>query len=189
MRPFAFLLGLAMLAVSVIAPAEEAFDLDAAAAVCTGCHGKDGVPIQPDYPIIAGQEYFYTYTQLRDYAAGRRQRDIMTGIASQYSRTQAKELAQHFAARDWPEIDAATEEGDRRLVQRGITGGQCSACHGKWGGDGRIPRLAGQNPAYLEKTMKDFKAERRMNAPDKLSTMQQLDDKTIEALARYLAAL
>jgi cytochrome c553 len=113
----------------------------------------------------------------------------MTGIASAYNRDQVKQIAKYFAEQKWPEIEAKTKDGDERLAQTGITGGQCSACHGKWQGDSRIPRVAGQQPAYLEKTMKDFKYERRMNAPDKISTMQQLEDQTITALARYLAAM
>ena len=52
-----------------------------------------------------------------------------------------------------------------------------------------MPRLAGQQSGYLQKTMLDFKHEVRRNAPDKISTMQKLDDETIAALARYLSTL
>ena len=113
----------------------------------------------------------------------------MTPIAAEYDRDQAKLIAEHFAALQWPEIETEMQEGDQTAAERGVTGGQCSACHGKWEGDSRIPRLAGQQQAYLEKTMKDFKNEVRLNAPDKISTMKQLDDATIEALSRYLASL
>ncbi len=80
------------------------------------------------------------------------------------------------------------EDGGQLLANSAISGGQCSACHGKWEGDSRIPRLAGQNQAYLQKTMLDFKHEVRMNAPDKISTMQQLSDESIAALSRFLAS-
>lgn len=178
----------ALLCLSAPAAAQD-FDLEAEAELCDSCHGEDGVPIEPNYPVIWGQEYFYLYTQLRDYAAGRRSHEIMTDIAAVYSRDQAKALAQYFAEKPWPKIVAKTEDGDAALAQKAITGGQCSACHGKWGGDSRIPRLASQQPDYLDATMKDFKYERRMNAPDKISTMKQLDDAAIEALSRWLAAL
>ncbi len=167
--------------------AQGDFVLEDEVALCVTCHGEDGVPVEPDYPIIAGQQYFYIFTQLRDYGAGRRQHEIMTDIASAYDRDQAKLIAEHFAALTWPEIPSATQDGDAEVASQGITGGQCSACHGKWQGDSRIPRLAGQQAAYLEKTMEDFKNEVRMNAPDKISTMKQLDDPTIEALARWLS--
>lgn len=185
LRPILFL----ALTAGLPAAAQDPFDLEGAVALCAGCHGEDGVPIEGDYPVIWGQQYFYIYTQLRDYGAGRRQNEIMTPIAAEYDRDQAKLIAEHFAALQWPKIEAEMQEGDQAAAERGVTGGQCSACHGKWEGDSRIPRLAGQQQAYLEKTMKDFKNEVRMNAPDKISTMKQLDDATIEALSRYLASL
>jgi cytochrome c553 len=170
--------------------AAQDFDIDETVAMCAGCHGEDGVPIDPEYPVIRGQQYFYIFTQLRDYGAGRRENDTMTPIAAEFDRDQAKQIAEHFAALPWAEIEAAgVEEGDYALVERGVAGGQCSACHGEWQGDSRIPRLAGQQQAYLAKTMLDFKNEIRLNAPDKISTMQHLDDATIEALSRYLSSL
>lgn len=177
------------LALATPALAQDDFDLEGEVALCAGCHGEDGVPIEPDYPIIWGQQYFYVFTQLRDYGAGRRENEIMTPIAAEYDRDQAKLIAEHFAALAWPEIPSETQEGDQAAAERGITGGQCSACHGEWQGDSRIPRLAGQQQGYLEQTMLDFKNEVRLNAPDKISTMQHLDDATIEALSRYLSSL
>lgn len=180
---------LAALAAVPVTAQDADFNLEDEVAICAGCHGDEGIPPEPDYPMIWGQQYFYIYTQLRDYGAGRRQHEIMTDIAAQYDRAEAKLIAQYFADLQWPAIQSTTEDGDAALAQKGITGGQCSACHGKWQGDSRIPRLAGQQPAYTEKTMLDFKHEVRMNAPDKISTMKQLDDETIAALARYLSSL
>lgn len=170
---------------------QDAFNLDETVQLCASCHGETdvGVPIDETYPIIYGQQFFYIYTQLKDYAAGRRDNEIMTGIAAEYSRDEMKEIAQYFAGLPWPDVPAHTQDGDDALAERGITGGQCSACHGKWEGDSRIPRLAGQQTGYLEQTMLDFKNEVRMNAPDKISTMKQLDDETIAALSRYLGAM
>ena len=180
-------LALSLAAIPALAMAD--FVLEEEVALCTSCHGEDGVPIDPEYPVIWGQEYFYIYTQLRDYAAGRRENEIMTPIGMEYDRDQAKLLAEHFAALAWPEVPAATQEGDAQIAEKGITGGQCSACHGKWQGDSRIPRLAGQQVGYLRKSMLDFKNEVRLNAPDKISTMKQLEDQTIDALSRYLATV
>jgi cytochrome c553 len=183
------LAALALTVAACPALAMEDFVLADEVEYCMSCHGADGVPIEPEYPVIWGQQYFYIYTQLRDYGAGRRDHEIMTPIAAEYDRDQAKLLAEHFAALAWPDIPSETQEGDEQIAERGVTGGQCSACHGKWQGDSRIPRLAGQQPAYLRQTMLDFKNEVRMNAPDKISTMQQLEDETIEALARYLSTV
>lgn len=189
LTPLTALAALAFAGLAALPAAAQDFVLEDEVALCAGCHGENGVPDDPAYPVIWGQQYFYIYTQLRDYGAGRRENDIMTGIAAQYDRDQAKAIAEYFAGLEWPAIAAAPEEGDQAIAERGITGGQCSACHGKFQGDSRIPRLAGQQAAYLEQTMKDFKNEVRLNAPDKISTMQQLEDATIEALSRYLASL
>ena len=50
--------------------------------LCTSCHGEGGLPVNPDMPIIWGQNYYYLYVQLKDYAAGRRQNEVMTPIAA-----------------------------------------------------------------------------------------------------------
>jgi len=177
-------------AVTPAAAQDTDFVLEDEVQLCAGCHGEDGVPIEAEddpVPIIWGQEYFYVLTQLRDYGAGRREHDIMTGIAAEYSRDEAGKLAEHFIAQEWPYIPGEAQDGDQAIAERAATGGQCAACHGRWQGNSNVPRLAGQSAAYLEKTMLDFKNEVRMNAPDKISTMKQLDDATIEALSRYLA--
>ncbi len=167
------------------------FVVEDEAMLCAGCHGEDGVPMESDdpVPIIWGQEYFYVLTQLRDYGAGRREHDVMTGIAAQYSRDEAGKLAEYFVAKEWPYIQGEAQDGDQAIAERAATGGQCAACHGRWQGNSNVPRLAGQDAAYLEKTMLDFKYERRLNAPDKIGTMQKLEDDEIAAMARYLSSV
>ena len=186
---FRSLLMFAFLPFAAPALAQDAFDLEGTVQLCTSCHGETGIPVEEAYPIIFGQQFFYIYTQLKDYAAERRENDIMTGIAAEFSRDEMKEIAQYFADQPWPDIQAHTQDGDDALANRGIAGGQCSACHGKWEGDSRIPRLAGQQVAYLNQTMLDLKNEVRKNAPDMSNIMKQLDEETIAALSRYLGAM
>ncbi|MFT4793492.1 MAG: cytochrome c553 [Paracoccaceae bacterium] len=184
MKPIAFALAIL---IAVPAAAQE-FNLAETVEVCAACHGEAGTPDDPEIPAIWGQQFFYIYTQLKDYKAARRDNEIMTAMAADFDKTAMKQIAQYFADKPWPAIQARMEDGDQLLANRAISGGQCSACHGKWEGDSRIPRLAGQNQAYLQKTMLDFKHEVRMNAPDKISTMQQLSDESIAALSRFLAS-
>ncbi len=171
------------------AAAQEDFDLQNTVEMCMGCHGENGLPKEQTIPIIWGQQFFYLYTELKDFKARRRDDQTMSPIAAQFTRGQMKALAKYFAEKPWPDIVSHVEEGDAKVAEVAITEGQCSACHGKWMGDSRIPRLAGQYAAYLEKTMKDFKYDRRRNAPDVSSTMSRLSDAEIEALARYLSDL
>ena len=68
----------------------------------------------------------------------------------------------------------------------------CPACHGA---DGKAPimpvypKLAGQNAAYAEQQIKDFKANKRTNAQAALmmGMVAALTDAEIKAITTYLA--
>ena len=52
-----------------------------------------------------------------------------------------------------------------------------------------MPRLAGQHPAYLQKTMLDFKTKARNNAPAMSALMAAFSDEDIAGLAQFLGSL
>ena len=109
--------------------------------------------------------------------AGRRDSTIMTAILRRLRHaTRPRHWPSTSPARTWPRIQAVGR--GRRPAARRPRGRrrQCSACHGIWNGNSDVPRLTGQQSGYLSQTMLDFKHEVRMNAPDKISTMQKLDD-------------
>ncbi|MGI9492871.1 MAG: c-type cytochrome [Geminicoccaceae bacterium] len=158
--------------------------------LCTSCHGEEGRPIEPDYPIIWGQEFYYLYVQMRDYQAGRRENEIMQPIVADLSKDQRKAVAQVFADKKWPRIGFAAEESDINAGKTAAGSGQCTQGHlGGYNGYSRIPRLAGQNPAYLERTMLEFKERVRNNAPDKSTLFGAYDDADITAMANFMAGL
>ncbi|PCH82481.1 MAG: hypothetical protein COC02_05590 [Rhodospirillaceae bacterium] len=71
--------------------------------------------------------------------------------------------------------------------EKAASAGQCVQCHlGGYEGNSRIPRLAGQHPKYLKKTMIDFKNKVRTNSPAKSSLMVSYDDADIEAMSDFL---
>ncbi|MDH3659978.1 MAG: cytochrome c4 [Alphaproteobacteria bacterium] len=158
--------------------------------LCTTCHGEEGRPIEPDYPIIWGQEFYYLYVQLKDYKSGRRANEIMQPIVEELSKDQMKAVAQVFADKEWPRIGFAAEESDIKSGQTAASAGQCTQCHlGGYNGNSRNPRLAGQNPAYLERTMLEFKDKTRLNAPDKGALFRAYDDADITAMANFMAGM
>jgi cytochrome c553 len=181
----------AALALAFGAPTLHAqfFDPAVEAETCAGCHGADGVPVVPEAPIIWGQQYYYIYVQLRDYAAGRRANETMQPIASAYDKEQLQALATFFSEKAWPDVPAESADDVAAQAQRAISAGECSQCHGTFMGDSRIPRLAGQTRSYLDQTLLDFKNKVRMNAPDKAFLMESYPDDDLHALAKYLAAL
>ncbi len=177
-----------VLAMSPATPAEEV--AAETLALCTSCHGEQGLPSDPAVPILWGQEFYYLYVQLKDYKAGRRANPVMSAIAAALSKEQMQALAQHFSQQPWPATGYSADEADIARAKSAAVAGLCTQCHlGAYTGNSRVPRLAGQQVAYLKQTMLDFKHKVRLNSPAKGSLLAAYDDRDIEALARYLGDL
>ncbi len=158
--------------------------------ICTACHGESGLPEEPDVPILWGQESYYLYVQLKDYKAGRRSNAIMTGMVADLDRETMKALGKHFSTLAWPGTGYRTPEDEAAKARSALTAGQCVQCHlGGYEGNSRIPRLAGQQVDYLERTMLEFKNKVRLNSAAKGSLFAAYPDDQITAMARYLAGL
>lgn len=82
--------------------AQAAGDIDAGkakSAPCAACHGPEGnTPIQPTYPILAGQYADYLVRALEDYQTGKRKNPIMAGLAATLSEQDREDLAAYFAS-------------------------------------------------------------------------------------------
>jgi len=166
----------------------HAQDMEEKTAFCSTCHGQDGRPIDPNIPIIWGQEFYYLYVELKDFKSGQRANDIMGPIAAELSKDEMKALAQYYSEQQWPRIAYRAGDADVAAAERAASAGMCTQCHlGNYEGDSRIPRVAGQQPGYLEKTMLDFKNDIRLNSPAKGSLFGEYEDSDLTALAHYLA--
>lgn len=163
--------------------------LDAKIGVCESCHGQEGIPLSADIPILAGQEYYYLYVQLKDYKAGRRENAVMSSMVDGMSKDEMKALAEHFSSKPWPRVDSSPDDSLADAGEGALNAGQCSQCHSTYQGDSRIPRLAGQQLSYLKQTMEDFKNKVRLNSPAKGSLMSSFSDKDLEAMAHNLSGL
>ena len=175
----------------------EPEDVDA----CADCHGEAGdEPGRNKYPILAGQVAAYTFKQLLDYKHKSRGHRKMYRAVKSLDDAQLADLAAWYAAHPLPVMGAtepaAIEDSTLELVRRGDKKRMlppCASCHGKWG-EGAIidvPALAGQNPEYFVRTMKDYQRGKRKN--DVYGRMrliaQALEQDEIEALAAYYATL
>ena len=159
-------------------------------ALCAGCHGEVGVPTAADIPILWGQEFYYLYVQLKDYKAGRRANEIMSGIVADLDKATMQALAQHFSEQTWPNIGYRAPQDEEGKALAALGAGQCVQCHlGGYEGNSRIPRMAGQQADYLERTMLEFKTKVRLNSAAKGSLLGSYGDDEIAAMARYLAGL
>jgi cytochrome c553 len=165
------------------------FNLEETVDICMACHGEDGVPIEADIPVLWGQQFYYLYVQMKDYKAGRRANEIMQPMVEGFTRDQMKALATYFSEKTWPGMPAA-KDADKAKAGSAQTGaGQCAQCHNTYMGDSRIPRLAGQQEAYLLRTMLEFKNKIRLNSAAKGSLMKSYEDTSLEQMAHFLATL
>jgi cytochrome c553 len=172
----------------ISSPEASADGLSAKAELCTTCHGDTGLPARADIPIIWGQEFYYLYVQLKDYKAGRRHHAEMSGVVAALSKQEMRDLAQYFASKPWPSTGFAATPADISRGETASAAGVCVQCHlGGYEGNSRVPRLAGQQVDYLERTMMEFKEKTRMNSPAKASLMESFENDDIATMARYLA--
>ena len=66
---------------------------------CKACHGEAGAkPIQPDYPLLAGQHYDYVVAALTQYKAGKRKNASMNGFAAALNTEDIQDLAAYFSS-------------------------------------------------------------------------------------------
>jgi cytochrome c553 len=169
----------------------QAQDITERLELCKTCHGEAGIPQEKDTPIIWGQSYYYLYVQLRDYKAGRRTNEIMNPIVADMTKEEMQVLAKHFSQQPWPEISHRATDEQAVQAKRAAVAGTCPECHlGAYtGNNSDTPRVAGQQQPYLERTMLEFKAKVRLNAPAKGTLFATFDDADLIALSHYLAGL
>lgn len=68
---------------------------------CVECHGKDGAaPIDPGYPVLAGQYADYIASALEMYRDGRRQNPLMAAQAKNLKDQDIADLSTYFAGRE-----------------------------------------------------------------------------------------
>jgi cytochrome c553 len=182
-------------ALVIPAAAGHGESIEEKAQLCAACHGEDGVPPEQSYPvpIIWGQNLGYLLFQLRDFKSGARKSEVMAPIAQALPHEDLTALAQYFSKMPWPkrrEPQSQLQPPADPPAPRVVAWMACASCHqvGFVGG-GMQPRLAGQERAYLEKTMAEFQSGMRGNNPGMTDLMKPLTPQDISALAAWLAAM
>lgn len=170
-----------------------------AAAVCSSCHGEEGISPSAEYPHLAGQSAAAIFKQLSDYKTGARVHPLMTPVAQKLTDHQLADVAAYFAGDNafgslgprWPVPDEATEQ----LVQRGDPHRgipACNACHGSAvGGPIETPTLVGQHADYLDRQLAAFGAHARRNDVYRRMRMvsERLTPEERQRLANYYQGL
>lgn len=163
---------------------------------CSLCHGEKGESASEEFPRLAAQHEAYLAKQLRDFRAGRRQ-GLMTRMARGLSDDDIVAIARYFAAQPAPPAAAKLSElaaVGRYILLRGNRWSgvpACRICHGESAhGTPQLPRLAGQNAAYLERQIREFTQRQRTNDNEVMhSVAEKLTAFEAHAVAEYLAGL
>ena len=156
------------------------------AIVCLQCHGSNGNSKNPQYPSLAGQRAMYIEAQLKNFQSGQRANSIMQGMVAKLTKSDISNISAYFAGLT-PESAGA---GDLSLAKKGQEKfSMCTGCHGSSAqGRGGFPKLAGQQPEYIEKQLLAFKNRSRKGGPMNAMT-SSLSEQDIKEIAAYLGNL
>jgi len=163
---------------------------------CSSCHGK---PVQalPEgwVPTIAGQNPRYLAKQLVDYRLSRRADPRMQSVATGHGLRSSQDIADVVAylAAQPPEWGRESVRDPADDTEAAYYRRRCAGCHGSLGaGDNSraIPRIAGQDFAYLLRQMHDVVDGRRPNMRTQHAyALAELDVIQLVGLARHIAHL
>jgi cytochrome c553 len=169
-------------------------------AVCSACHGADGNSVVGLWPSLAGQNEKYLVKQLRLVKSGDRVIDSMVGLLDNLQDSDLQDIAAFYASQrnKVGQADESKVELGRKLyyagnLEKGIPA--CSACHSPRGlgnGPAAYPLLSGQQPDYVAKALKDYRAGERVNEDQSkimAAIAYKLDDVEIDALSSFVHGL
>ena len=169
---------------------------------CRNCHGERGIGDGSGaFPRLTGQLSFYTYKQLRDFAAETRPSPVMSPIAAALSEQDMQDVAAYYGSVKGPLfplpiLDPALAQRGGMISASGISEKQvpaCITCHGEAGAGMApiFPYLAGQYASYTQYQMDAFRLGRRNNSPLGVitETAKKMDEDDIKAVSQYLASV
>lgn len=172
-----------------------------AAATCAPCHGADGNPLAPAWPRLAGQRPPYLTKQLEDFRSGARADVQMSPVAATLSDAQIRDVAAWFSSQvRAPQRGPGAPPLGAQVWSKGRPAdgvAPCVGCHGMRGQGfdgvfpGGVPALAGQQPAYVEKQLRDFAASARGNdlKPVMRAIAPRLTEDEIAAVAAFVGGM
>jgi cytochrome c553 len=186
---FFVLLSVAIFSGNVLSEEDKYASVRDTLQTCFVCHGENGASIQGTFPILAGQEFYYLYVQLKDMKSGFRASPIMSPLVAGMEKADLRLMAEFFAEQKWSKTDYKMDKSQIKTARKVIDAGQCLACHlDGFRGNSRVPRLANQHVEYLNQTMLDFKNNDRKNAPSIATLLSTFSEDEIKAVSIYLAA-
>ncbi len=159
-------------------------------AFCSYCHGSDGNSVKADVPKLAGQNAKYLFNQFERFADGQRRNFVMQELADQLSAHDRINIALYYSSLPVP---VSVEPVDAALASNGkvVYDTLCHVCHGPDGhGKDEYPRLAGQKPEYVVRTLRAFRDESGKHSdPTMRQIAQTLSDSSVDAISAHVGRL
>ena len=157
--------------------------------LCTACHGPNGNSQIPLTPSLAGQPKVFIENQLVLIREGLREIPQMKGMLDTLKDPELVALATYFSAQT-PAKPAGSI--NREVFERGKALSAkmlCGSCHlPDYSGRQQMPRLAGQNEAFLVYSMKQFRDHAGLGRDTVMSaSLYGLKDNDLADLAHFLA--
>jgi cytochrome c553 len=173
-------------------------------AACVACHGQDGAtPIDPTYPLLAGQNANYLLRQLEFIQSDARPIPLMAGQLAGKSRQELADIAAYYASLPGKIGQAQGDDDTVALADSIYRGGilekgvaACIACHaptGRGNAPAGFPAVGGQPSPYTIAQLTEYREGRRTTDEPYGGMMRgvasRLTDTEIAALADYLQGL
>jgi cytochrome c553 len=143
----------------------------AKAAACTACHGLNGNSVNPEWPVIAGQNAAYIRDQVTRIRDRKRPSPLMLPLVENLTDQDIADLAAFYSTQTPAglEADPSYWQAGQRLYRygdaaRGIPA--CTACHGPVGRGvpaAGYPALQAQHSVYTVKQLNDYASGVRYN--------------------------
>jgi len=159
--------------------------------VCANCHGANGNSTTPETPNLAGQNAAYLQEQMRRFADGRRKDPFMQGMIKAMNETERTDTVAFLASQVVQPPSAQNAPAAQVALGKRYYDKVCFRCHGAQAlGDAKVPRLAGQQPGYVVKSLRRYRdgtgerLEPLMAANTKLMT-----DADIDAVVAYVTSM
>jgi cytochrome c553 len=179
------------------------------AAVCTACHGLNGNSVNPEWPVIAGQNANYVSDQIMRIKTGMRTGPLMQPMVKDLTEQDIADLAAFFSTQtpSGHEADPSYWKAGQRLYRsgdaaRGIPA--CSSCHGPLGRGNPAagyPALQAQYAVYTMKQLDSYasgtrytkdaagKSQATANAPIMATIAARLTAEDRRNIASYIQGL
>ncbi len=155
------------------------------AQVCLTCHIANSPQVDPPAPRLLHQRQSYLFFALRAYREGERESAVMAPFAAGLSDQDMRDVAAFLSGTMHDRPPRART--DLPIYQRSIA--ECTWCHGETGiGEFEaMPVLAGQEAAYLQLALAEYRSGTRSN-PTMQAVAAELDPQDDAAFAEYYAA-